>query len=279
MRSLILISLTLFLFPVLFAEDKERPDRPAPEGRERGDRGDRRSPEGRERGDRRDRDGMKSGQRMRMFLEKIKKENPQLHERLLKLKDEDPEKFREEAFKVMRKTMAEHGHRKAGSLMEKYKKENPEKYEKLMALRKSDPEKFREGLSQVIGKQLRGEHKGKDGEKHKAFAEIRKMVADYKNAPEEEKESMKADLKAKVQESIKKDLASQVERAERMEKYLSTIKKQIEERQENMDKYVDERLERILNSDFKPKGGERKGPGHKGRQLEKRDRPDGVERP
>ncbi len=257
-KNLITLLIMVFLTTPLVAQNGDKPER------------DRRPPGVKERsGERGPREGR--GKRPGMdhrnkLLEKFKRERPQEYERLTKLREEDPEKFREEVMRIMRKKMAN----RSEGLLNRIKEEDPEKYKRLMTLKEEDPEKFREEVMKVFGHKMRGEHEERGKKHHESYGEIRALAIKYKEASESEKESLKAELRIKIEEMVSQELQSQVERAEKLETYLKSIKSQIKERQANKDKAVDEKLERIINADFKHPG---KGHGKKDK-LEKKEKKD-----
>jgi hypothetical protein len=188
----------------------------------------------------------KPGQRIKAYLEKLKTSNPKEYERLMKLKESDVTAFREEAFKSIRpKKDFKHGRPLSGNWMEKLQKENPEKYKKLMALREENPEKFRKMMRTEIGERLHNSDRAGDN-KRKDSLEIRKLIQDYQEASDDKKMAVKEAIKLKLKEHVEADLKRQIERAKKMEEYLSNINKQIRDRQVNLEQYVEKRLERIL---------------------------------
>ena len=243
MKSTFLILMT-FLMVGVVAQERER------DGERRG--GERRP------GDFRGEEMRKRMGGMRMF-DRLKKENPEEYERLMKLKEEDPEAFKKALMERMRKRM---GDMKGGShWMDRLKKDKPEEYERLMKLKEEDPAKFREEMMMTFRKKMHDQRSG-TGHHDGSFMEIRKLAQQYREASDGEKEDIKNQLRDKLAEFVDKDLKYQAERIKKMEEHLKLMKKQIDERGANKDKYVDEKLEKIINSDFKkPEKGKEGKPG------------------
>jgi hypothetical protein len=253
MKNLIALLLMVFLMTPLAAQDQDKPERDKKLASDR-ERPDRRQGERGPRETRGRRPGMDHRSKV---LEKFKREKPAEYERLTKLQAEDPEKFREELSRIMRKKMAN----RSEGFLNRIKEEDPEKYERLMELKEEDPGKFRDEVMKEFGNKMRGEHDVREKQEkdhHESFADIRKLSEQYKNASEDQKATIKEEIRTKVEELVSKELKFQVERADKLEKYLDSIKTQIKERQSNKDKMVDEKVERILNSDFHRGGGKSK---------------------
>ena len=188
----------------------------------------------------------KLGQRIKVYLEKLKTSNPKEYERLIKLRESDVTAFREEAFKAVRpKKGFKQGRPLSGNWMEKLQKENPEKYKKLMALREENPERFRKMMRTEIGERLHNSDRAGEN-KRKSYSEVRKLIQEYQGAPDDKKAAVKEAIRLKLKEHVEADLKRQIKRAKKMEEYLSKINKQIRDRQVNLEQYVEKRLERIL---------------------------------
>ena len=197
--------------------------------------------------------------RMERLKAILKEKHPERFAELEKLKQESPEKFRQEMRRIMLEMPEKFGKFKGGHAS-KYDKpgadrlwlremsdKNPEKFKELMSLRQGNPQKFREEMA----KEFLNRMKKRPMFYKEHMQAIKTATQNFHNASDDQKEAAKADLRKILQESFEKDLNHRREMAERLEKHLSTIKKQIAQREKNSESVVDERLEMLLKKTSK----------------------------
>ncbi|MCM8540803.1 MAG: hypothetical protein NE328_11060 [Lentisphaeraceae bacterium] len=190
--------------------------------------------------------------RMKFFLEKFKKENPEKFKELEALKESDPEAFRSQIRELIQKKMTEHMMNNEGKgdrhWLHDMKEKNPEKYDELMKLRETDPEAFRQKMVQEFSQRFkrRGDHD------ENTRNEIRVILSKYNEASsEEEKAELKQALRAKLEESFDKDQKKRMEMAEKIEAHLNEVKTQIKERESKKSSYIDKKVEYLIQGKFR----------------------------
>lgn len=206
-------------------------------------------------------DGDRKFDRMKMMSERFKKENPEKYKELEELKESNPEEFRRQMRELIQKKIGDHM-KKGRTMGDRHwlyemKEKNPEKYEELMKMRESDPEAFRQKMVQEFSQ--RYHHKGKhDDSCRKEIGEILKKY--NASASEDEKASLKKQLRAKMEESFHNDLKKRIEMAEKLETHLKEVKTQIEDRESKKDSLIDEKVEYLIKGKFHKGAGRKPDP-------------------
>ena len=192
--------------------------------------------------------------KMKMMMERFKKENPGKAKELEELRESNPEEFRRRVRELIFQKMGDHDrgdHDRGGHWLNEMKEKDPEKFKKLMELREKDPEAFRKKMVQEYGERFRKSREEFD----KTRKEIGELLKKYNEAAsEEEKSSIKGQLKEKLTESFKKDLERRNDKVQKLEKYLVEIKEQIEERESNQESLINEQLEYLIQGKFRRDG-------------------------
>jgi len=187
------------------------------------------------------------------WLEQLKAKNPAEYERLMKLRDEDPEAFHKELRTKLRKEQGR-------AFMDKH----PQLKEAVMALPPDERDAIMGRLLQPPGQgpgpdgpggpgPQRGMGPGGDMRTPEIEAQqeaMRTLAAAYKSAATpEEKEKARAELKAGLGKLF--DLREQ-ERAkdiEKFDKHLTELKAKLAKRQANRDQIIEKRLQEITGGD------------------------------
>ena len=112
-----------------------------------------------------------------------------------------------------------------------------------MQLRKDNPEKFREQLAKEFSNRM----KKRSPMDPKSMEAIKSAVRQYHEADDGQKEAAKENLRKLLEDSFEKDLNHRREMAERLEKHLAEVKRQIEEREKQSQSVVEDRLNFLIN--------------------------------
>ncbi len=146
------------------------------------------------------------GERMEKLLGRIKDKNPEQYEKLMRLKEEDQELFREKLKEMMREFKKQgKGHRRM----------NPETRERMQEIRKLENE------SRELSKQ-------------------------YRNAEsEDEKKNIAGDLKAILVKIFDLKLLSKQKEVERVESDLKALKDLLKKREESRDEVIQNRFDEL----------------------------------
>ena len=248
MKNILIFLTVLFTSTLLIAQD----DRPKDSDRKR-DRG----PKGA------DFKGDRKFDRFKMMNDRFKKENPEKYAELEKLRKENPEEYRNQLRALMQKNMGEHMKKSMGERhwLHSLKERDPKKYEEIMKLRESDPAAFRQKMVQEFSNRFKkkGDHQNDDCRK-----EIGEILKKYNaTESEEEKASLKKQLKEKMEESFDNDLKKRMEMAEKLEVHLKEVKTQIEEREAKKSSLIDEKVEYLIKGKFRKDGDRKKGEAYK----------------
>ncbi|MCH2204617.1 MAG: hypothetical protein MK132_01940 [Lentisphaerales bacterium] len=200
--------------------------------------------------------------KMERVQKMLEHKNPEKYAALMKLREDSPEKFREEMRKVLREFSEKLGRMKpyggpygAGGgerhWLREMSEKNPEKYAALMKLREDSPEKFRAQIAKEFSSRMK-KRPMMDPKMQEAIHEATKS---YHEAPEDQKDAAKSTLRKLMLESFEQDLKHRRQMADRLEKHLSEVKAQIEAREKNADSVIEERMNFLLEktSGKKPK--------------------------
>lgn len=191
--------------------------------------------------------------RIEKFKKRLMENDPEKYAELERLKEEDPERFREEMRRYMIEKMGMHskdrGKRgekshKEHHWMRDLKEKSPERFEELMKLRKENPEAFRGEMAKEFSDRMKRKHPVNK----ETVAKIKSLLSEYHKAPAETKAELKDKVKAALAQSFKEDLDHRRQMATRLEEQLKEVTTQIEEREGNQDKLIEQRLEYLLNS-------------------------------
>lgn len=185
--------------------------------------------------------------RATIFLEKLKKEHPEKARELEDLRESNPEEFRRQVKDLTHRKMKRgqrDGHTKAKHWLKEMKSKDPEKFNQLMELRDRDPETFRKEIVQEYGKRFSSGRQYLDGKSKK---EIGRLLQQYTKAvSDEEKTSLKDQLREKLTDSFEKDLQRRNKRVDHLEKQLNNIKQQIEARQAAKESLIEKQVESLI---------------------------------
>lgn len=239
MKHILIILTLIFTSTLLFAQED----------------GDKDSDKKRDRGLRTE--GDRKFDRHKMMNDRFKRENPEKFKELEELKKSNPEEYRRQLREHIQKKMSEQMKRGMGDRHWLYemKEKNPEKYEELMKMRESDPEGFRRKMVQEFSERFKNRSDHDDN----CRKEIGEILKKYGAASEEEKVSLKKQLKEKLEESFDADLKKRMEMAEKLEVHLKEVKAQIEEKEAKKDSIIAEKVEYLIKGDFRKDVDHRRG--------------------
>ncbi|MCM8535722.1 MAG: hypothetical protein NE334_07290 [Lentisphaeraceae bacterium] len=191
--------------------------------------------------------------RVEKFKQRLKESDPEKYAELEKLKQENPEKFREEMRRYMLEKMgmpskdrAKKGNKghKEHHWMRDLRDKSPERFEELMKLRKEDPEAFRGEMAKEFSDRM----KRKRPVNKETAEKIKALLTEYHSATDEKKLELKGKVKETLAQSFKEDLDNRRQMATRLEEQLKEVTTQIEQRESNQDKLIEQRLDFLLNS-------------------------------
>lgn len=181
-------------------------------------------------------DGRRSGRgALESWLEHMRRENPEEFERLMTLREEDPEAFRQ-ALRSRRDGLREHGAPEGRSGDRRVQG----------APRDLPPEEQRRPMA--------GFARGRDGSGAKDPAitrleqQTRRLVNACRNASGEERDQLHAKLRVNLEEIFELRERQRREMVERMSRKLETLREELEKRDKQRDKLIDRRMEELLST-------------------------------
>ena len=247
MKNILIFLTVLFTSTLLIAQD----DKPKDSDRKR----DRGAPRGA------DFKGDRKFDRFKMMNDRFKKENPEKFAELEKLRKENPEEYRKQLRTLMQKKMGEHMKKGMGERhwLHVMKEKDPEKYEELMKMRESDPEAFRKKMVQEFSERF----KKRPDQGDQCRKEIGEILKKYNSSSDDEKVSLKKQLREKLEESFENDLKKSIEMAEKLEVHLKEVKARIEAKEAKKDSLIDEKVEYLIKGKFHRDGDRKRGGDHK----------------
>ena len=144
-----------------------------------------------------------------------------------------------------------------GNRLQKLRENNPEEFEKLMKLRRDDPRAFR----QEVHKRFREEFKKEHPEAYKKVQEMaanRKKIYKLKKQYNKcESDEEKAAIKKKIRKLISKNFDINQELREKeigaLDKKTKELRKRLRQHAKNKKKFVDKKLNKMLNCPMKKK--------------------------
>lgn len=205
---------------------------------------------------------------LQRIMERIKQVDPQQYERLKKMQSTDPDAFRGELRRLLRRGRFRHGDGQQGGrssdrnafwgrkmpgfgklpgaqFMRQLSQDDPEKFKEMRQLYEKDPEEFHQRLRDMI-RQRYGQ-KAEKGRNRELEQSIRKLIKQYSQAGNEaEKQAVRLELKKKLNQAFDERVKARKARMAQLEKQLDKFRKIIAKRQQNRDKIIEKRLDSML---------------------------------
>jgi hypothetical protein len=160
------------------------------------------------------------------------------------------------------------------------KEENPEKFEELKALHQQDPQAFRNELRKMAKQRFgngRGGRGGKGGggrpprggkgELRDEAQALRQLVVAYHQSSDDgEKERLEGEIRAAVATFFDKRIEKHEQHLERMQERLAELSDKLDEKRNNRDQVIEDKVEKLLTapeerSGWGEQGGRRRGKG------------------
>lgn len=122
----------------------------------------------------------------------------------------------------------------------------PEERREILKLQREDPEKFREVMSAKADELYK--------KRQQRRAELQKLAEQCRNAATpEEKERLKKQLTEEVRKDFREHLKSNRTQIEDMKRRTARLEKELQRREENMDKAVDVRVDAMIRGEKPPR--------------------------
>ena len=139
-----------------------------------------------------------------------------------------------------------HGHM-VDRWLKQVQERDPARYDELTALRASDPDAFRKELKDVRQAMKRDVQAGEEKGSHRAKAKMDKLVHQVNQAGPDEHDAAIAALRDHVTTVFDAREGRKAKQVEQMERRLSELKQQIEERRQHREDIIDQRISELLS--------------------------------
>lgn len=202
------------------------------------------------------------------MLDRVAEREPERAEELRRLRNENPEQFRQEIRgelgKVMRRKRAERGDgdapRGEGAeairvgdkgmgqrLLRKLRDGDPEQFEQMKKLFHDDPELFRQKARALLRDQDHADRGEDDNAMREQERRTRELVGTFRAAQsDEERDAIRAELATQLAEIFDHKLALQEQRMQELEGKLETMRQYALKRREARQQIIDRRLDELL---------------------------------
>lgn len=190
--------------------------------------------------------------RIQRFLDKLQEDDPQEYERLLELRENDPEAYRQALRERMRDAREQRGGmrdaREQRGMRDGGGAPGPRDEDRLDGPPDRDRRRHHEQSRGMRG----GDWKAPNPEMEKVDASVREITKKLRNAPPEEQEELRGELKAALEKGF--DLRQQMrkDRLTEMEKRVEHIKNILDKRASQRDEIIQRRLDEITGQGARP---------------------------
>jgi len=198
-------------------------------------------------GPRHGRDGHPLRERARAIMEELREEDPERFRELRALFRNDKRAFRREMGKLLFSRVGEGGEgaRRPGlKLLQRLKEKEPETFARLQRLQAEDPAAFRQELREALKPHLqawRQRHFGGARDQRELARRVQQA------ADSETREQLRERLREQIRADFRERLAAQRQRIQELEQRLERARERIAEREANAERYIDARLENLLD--------------------------------